>query len=106
MILGKGKGWELFAARNKLADKGEGKTDLAAHNRNFLDCIKSGARPNADVEVHHYSACLCHLGNIATRLGRTLQFDPQKERFVADDAANKLVRREYRAGHWAVPKGV
>jgi len=106
MILGKGRGWELFAARNKPVEKVEGKLDLAAHNRNFLDCIKTGARPNADVEVHHYSACLCHLGNIATRLGRTLQFDPQKERFIGDDEANKLVRREYRTGHWAVPKGV
>jgi predicted dehydrogenase len=106
MILGKGEGWDLFAAKNKLVERGEGKLDLAAHNRNFLDCIKTGARPNADVETHHYSACLCHLGNIATRLGRTLQFDPLKEQCIGDADANKLVRREYRPGHWAVPKGV
>ncbi|HPA17135.1 MAG TPA: Gfo/Idh/MocA family oxidoreductase [Verrucomicrobiae bacterium] len=106
VILGKGEGWELFAERNKPVCGGAGKLDLAAHNRNFLDCIKTGARPNADVEVHHYSACLCHLGNIATRLGRALQFDPAQERFIGDDEANGLVRREYRAGHWAVPRGV
>jgi predicted dehydrogenase len=101
---GKESGWELFGERNKPVEKGEGRVNLAAHNRNFLDCIRSGQRPNADVEIHHYSACLCHLGNLATRLGRTLHFDPDKERFIGDDEANRGVTREYRAGHWAVPK--
>lgn len=107
MVLGKGKGWQLFGSRNKPGETMEGRVDLAAHHRNFLDCIRTGARPAADVETHHYSACLCHLGNIATRLGRTLTFDPQNEKFAGDDEANGLVRREYReGGHWAVPKGV
>ena len=106
MILGKSKGWQLFGERNKPLEKLDGKLDLAAHNRNFLDCIKTGARPNADVEIHHYSACLCHLGNIATRLGRTLHFDPSAERFIGDGEANNFVRREYRSGHWAVPKNI
>jgi predicted dehydrogenase len=102
---GKESGWELFGERNRPVEKGEGRPDLTAHNRNFLDCIRSGNRPNADVETHHYSACLCHLGNIATHLGRTLQFDPSTERFLNDDEANRSVTREYRPGHWAVPKG-
>jgi len=106
LLFGKERGWELFAERNKPVAKGEGRVDLAAHTRNFLDCIKTGARPNADVETHHYSAVLCHLGNIATRVGRVLHFDPKREQIVGDAEANKLVRREYRKGHWAVPKGV
>jgi hypothetical protein len=48
---------------------------------------------------------MCHLANIACRLSRTLHFDPQKEQIAGDDEANKLVRRQYREGHWAVPKG-
>ena len=36
----------------------------------------------------------------------TLRFDPRAERFPDDREANALVRREYRAGHWAVPQGV
>jgi hypothetical protein len=35
-----------------------------------------------------------------------LCFDPATERFTDDDEANRLARRTYRQGHWAVPKGV
>ena len=45
------------------------------------------------------------LGNIATRLGRSLTFDPQTEQIVGDDEANGLVRRQYR-DHWATPKNL
>lgn len=103
---GKAKGWEMFGERNKPVGQGKCSPDSAAHARNFLDCIRSGQRPNADVEIHHYSASLAHLGNIATRLQRTLEFDPVKEQFRHDAEANQLVTREYRPGHWAVPKGV
>jgi predicted dehydrogenase len=106
LLLGKGNGWQLFGKKNQPGDSMKGTVDLPAHHRNFFDCIRSGALPNADIETHHYSAGLCHLGNIATRLGRTLTFDPQGEKFVGDDEANRLVSRPYRAGHWAVPKGV
>jgi hypothetical protein len=34
-----------------------------------------------------------------------LKFDPAKEQFIGNDEANKLLRRTYREGHWAVPKG-
>jgi len=106
LTLGKGKGWELFGERNKPIAQGKCSPDTAGHARNFLDCIKSGARPNADVENHHFPASLAHLGNIATRLKRTLEFDPVKEKFLNDAEASKLVSREYRKSHWAVPKGV
>ena len=62
--------------------------------------------PNADVEEGHLSANLVHLANIACRLQKTLHLDPVKEIITSDEAANKLVRRTYRDGHWAVPKGV
>jgi len=105
LVLGKGSGWQIFGARNKPGESMQGKVDLPAHHRNFFDCIRSGALPNADIETHHYSASLCHLGNLATRLGRTLHFDPATEKFVGDDEANHLARGAYRE-HWAVPKGV
>ena len=106
LILGKGKGWELFGPKNEPRDKGKGTTDSLAHHRNFIECIRSGKAPHADIEIGHLSASLCHLGNIATRLGRTLHFDPAKEQIIGDDEAAGLVRRTYRASHWAVPKGV
>jgi predicted dehydrogenase len=106
LILGKGKGWELFGPRNEPRDKMSGNPDGATHHRNFLECIKSGGRPNADIEIGHFSAALCHLGNIATRVGRVLHFDSKSETISGDEEANRLVRRSYRDGHWAVPTGV
>jgi predicted dehydrogenase len=66
------------------------------HLRNFLDCIASGKRPRADVEEGHKSARLCHLGNIAYRLGRTLRFDAGTETIIDDTEANKMLGRTYR----------
>ena len=42
-------------------------------------------------EAAHRAACILHLANIAIRLGRKLQYDPEKEQFVGDDEANRFV---------------
>jgi len=76
-----------------------------AHTQNFIAAIREGVPLNADALVGHLSTSLCHLGNIATRMGRSLNFDPVTEQIVGDDEANRLVRREYR-DHWARPKDV
>ena len=60
----------------------------------------------ADIEIGHLSSSLSHLGNIAARIGRAIKFDPMAEKVVGDEEANRLVSREYRQGHWSVPKGV
>lgn len=97
---------EILSDRNQpipVSFKPEPQND-AAHVQNFCDSIRAGAKLNADALTGHLSTTLCHLGNIATRLGRSLTFDPQNEQFVDDDDANALTRREYR-DHWAKPKG-
>jgi predicted dehydrogenase len=68
------------------------------HIQNWLDCIKSRELPNADVEVGHRSISVCHLLNITRELGRKLHWDPEKEQFVGDDEANKLLDRPRREG--------
>jgi hypothetical protein len=105
MILGKGGGWKMYGPRNKLIEEMTGGTDLPAHHQNFLHCIRTGERPNADIEINHLSTSLCHLANIACRVGRTLNFDPEKEQVLGDSEANELLRRTYRPGHWAAPQG-
>nr|MCU0875039.1 gfo/Idh/MocA family oxidoreductase [Pirellulaceae bacterium] len=40
----------------------------------------------------------CHLANIAMRLGRSLNWDPEQERFTGDEEANQWLRREQRQG--------
>jgi len=75
------------------------------HLQNWLDCIKTRSRPNADVEIGHRSASVCPFGNNVRELGRKLHWDPQNERFVADDEANTLVARTPRKGFELPPPG-
>jgi predicted dehydrogenase len=79
-----------------------GSEQPVAHVRNFLDCVKTRARPNADVEEGHLSAVLCHLGNIATRLNRSLTWDADKEEIAGDAEANRWLTKEYRKP-WVLP---
>lgn len=112
MILGKGKGYQLFGPKNKLIESESGAPDVAAHHQDFIDRIRKAraggdpGRPNGDIEEGHRSATLAHLGNIACTLGRTLRFNPETEHIADDHDADALVRRAYRPGHWAMPKGV
>jgi predicted dehydrogenase len=76
-----------------------------SHIQNWLDCIKTRARPNADVEIGHRSTTVCHLGNIARYTGRKLRWDPVKEEFVGDQEANALLDRERRKP-WTLPEKV
>lgn len=66
------------------------------HINNFYECIKSGKLPICDVAIGHRSATVCHLGNIAVRTGRKIQWDPAKEAIVNDKEASKLLTKEYR----------
>src|SRR5205085_10040314 len=66
------------------------------HMGNFFECVRTRKAPIAEAEIGHRSVSVCHLGAISTRLGRKLQWDPQKEQFVGDDEANKMVAREQR----------
>jgi predicted dehydrogenase len=74
-----------------------------AHVRNFLDCVRSRKDPVARVEIGHRSASVCHLGNIAVRLGKkkVLRWDPVAERFTNDDDANAMLTRPMR-GPWKI----
>ncbi len=66
------------------------------HYRNWLDCVKTRAEPIEPVEVGHSTANICHCGNIAMRLKRRVQWNPESETFVGDDEANQMLRRPYR----------
>ncbi|HOW67053.1 MAG TPA: Gfo/Idh/MocA family oxidoreductase [Candidatus Paceibacterota bacterium] len=73
------------------------------HIQNWLDCIKTRATPVADVEIGHRSATICHLGNLARRLGRKLRWDPGQEVFIGDKEANQYLDRKRRKP-WALPR--
>src|SRR3954468_16320450 len=78
---------------------GSGDTRLTVskdHYQHFLDCMKSRQKPITDVEVGHRSATVCHLGNIAVRLQRKIQWDPVKEQIVGDNEAAAMLTRPWR----------
>ncbi len=67
------------------------------HHQNFLDCVKSRQKTITPIEVACRSISVGLLGEIAMLLGRKVQWDPQKELFVNDDEANRLLSRPMRA---------
>jgi predicted dehydrogenase len=66
------------------------------HMLNFFQCVKEGGMPISDVWSHHRSVSVCHLANIAMRLGRKLRFDPAREDFVDDAEASAMLSRPQR----------
>jgi predicted dehydrogenase len=87
----------------RLAEKWEGDGWVAkGHVENWFDCIRSRAKPNADVEIGHRTVSLCQLLVITRALGRRLRWDPEQEIFPGDDEANALLDRPRRKG-WELP---
>jgi hypothetical protein len=68
------------------------------HFSNFIAAVKSGQRSDltCDILVGHMSTCLPHLGNIAYRVGETLEFNGEFEKFIDNQEANMLLTRKYR----------
>ncbi len=68
------------------------------HHGNWVECIRTRAPCVATAEIGHRTATICQLGNLACQLGRTLAWDPVRERFPHDEEANRLLGRAARAG--------
>ena len=96
--------WRAFDPSDKVVASGSGENDGLTHIRNFLDCLNSRKKPNADLEtVGHPSSILCHAANVSWRVGRQLVLDPDTELFIDDAEANALRSRpEYRKP-WELP---
>ncbi len=93
--------FRLYEHDNLARPEQTGKIDsIGVHLGNFYDCTRSRALPISDAFSQHRSASLCHLGNIAMRVGRKLTWDPQREQFVGEGAveANPRQSREQRPG--------
>lgn len=78
-----------------------GGADLGANLRNFVDCARAGdpSKLNAGIEIAYRSVALVHLGNIATRVGAILEYDPETGAIPNHEEANRLVKRSYRKGY-------
>ena len=98
-------GWRVYPKEGGVAlehkaegvkPSGEG---VGEHERNFIECIQSRKRPNADIEIGRLATTICHLGNISCRLGRDIRFDPKTETFGQDKEANAWLTKHYRKGY-------
>jgi len=70
----------------------------ALHVANFLDNIRNNRKPFADALNGHKSTLWMQLGNIAQRVGHTINIDPSNGRIIADNGAAKFWTREYEKG--------
>jgi hypothetical protein len=68
----------------------------ANHIQDFLRCIQTRGQPVCNAEVAHRATTACHAANLCLCLGRPLTWDPAKEEFVGDDAANRMRSRALR----------
>jgi predicted dehydrogenase len=99
-------GFKVYDAKGEIVlHDQETDDEMKTHTQDFIRSIKSRELPNADIGIGHISALHCHLANIVSRVGRTVQFDAESETIVGDDAANLHVTRRYRQ-HWGTPRSV
>ena len=88
--------WETFMGNERTpGEKGNG---IGNHYENFINAIRANDQKLAkgDIREAFYSCALVHLGNISYRLGRSLEFDPVKMKFINDAKADAMLTRQYR----------
>ena len=78
-------------------------TNPKGEHDDFLQCVKSRKEPYFPVEIGHRVSTVCHLANIAIKVGGRLKWDPAQERFIGNDAANAMLDRK-RRDPWQLPK--
>jgi predicted dehydrogenase len=107
MYLGRhGMGWQVLDGGGKIVAQEKGYFPDKWHQPNFVDCVRSRKRPNADIELAHQSAILVHMGNVSYRVGcRKLYFDSASERFTGSEEANRFLKPAYRK-NYRVPEAV
>ncbi len=67
------------------------------HHQDWLNCVRRRRRPICDVAIGASSVTVCHLGNIAWWLGRTIRWDPDQKEIIGDPAASRWLDRPKRA---------
>ena len=107
MYLGRhGGGWQVMEKDGKVVDAHKDIFPDIFHHRNFIEAIRLGKPANGNVLQGHLSASLVHLADICYRTGKKqLFFDGEKEKFINNEAANKLLKGNYRAPY-VVPEKI
>jgi hypothetical protein len=65
--------------------------------KNFIDCVRSRAKPVADAEIGHKSTIVAHLGNISYKIGgRKIRWDAEQEQIPNDPEGAAMLSRQAR----------
>jgi len=99
------RGWRapLQASSKSILDSVIGPNEIhlytcrAGEQRNFLDCVKSRKDCYFPPEIGQRCFTIAHIGNISMLLGRKLRWDPDKEQFINDEQANRMLSRSMRS---------
>ncbi len=94
----RGSGYSIHDLRGKEIEKVAGTDGMLAHATNFIEAIRGSATLNSEILEGHKSTLLCHLGNIAHRVGHALQCDPRDGKIKDDAKAMQLWSRDYTKG--------
>ena len=92
---------EHGASSQQLTDTVIGKDEIHLyksdnHYRNFIDCVYSREETIAPAEIAHRSISIAHLGNIAMILNQDLEWNPETEKFINNENANRMLQRPMR----------
>jgi len=93
-----GNNVKVYDLNDKIVREIKGQHDDVLHFANFIAAIREGKKLTFEIEDGQRSTLLCHLGNIAWRSGRTINFQPETRKIIGDKTASALCRRTYRAG--------
>jgi predicted dehydrogenase len=74
-----------------------GEDTMMLNERDWVECMKTRARPFCDVEDGHKVATVCNLANMSLRLKRAIRWDPEKELVIGDKEAQAACVRPYRS---------
>lgn len=99
MVMGNGY-WKTYMGRKREpgpSGKSEGYANMS-HYQNYIDAIRANDPSilRAPIKEGHESCILIHSANTSYRLGRSLDFDPATERYIDDQEANNMLKRDYR----------
>ena len=97
-IIVRGAGHTVYDMKRKELETVNDRGGDKDHFEDFLDAVRTGRRPNADIEKAHESTLLCHLGNIAYRVGTSLQTNPENGMILGNDEAAAFWSKEYAPG--------
>ncbi|TWT89559.1 Gfo/Idh/MocA family protein [Neorhodopirellula pilleata] len=102
-------GWSFFPADSRkqvIHEKSQHK-EPDGHSidllwADFTNAIESKSRPTCDVQIGHDATNMSLLGMLSYKLGRSIEWDGEKEQIVGDAEANAMLKRPYR-GPWVYP---